>query len=75
MPRATNRIADHEALGQRASVVGTCRADGEQVCAAAHEHSRFAPHMPEQHLPIHEVFERKVGATRQRRSFAHAILL
>jgi hypothetical protein len=35
--------------------------------------------MLEQHLPIHEVFERntlaKVGTTRLRRSFAHAILL
>jgi 5,10-methylene-tetrahydrofolate dehydrogenase/methenyl tetrahydrofolate cyclohydrolase len=46
VPGTANRIADHQALGQRATVVGASGAGGEQLLALLHQHHRLTTGVP-----------------------------
>ncbi len=55
VPRAAHRVADQQALGQGAAVVGAVRRHREQLLALAHEQHGFAVHLALQHGPVGEI--------------------
>src|SRR5258708_7225075 len=51
VPRAAHGIADHEPLGERATVMRAGRADGEDLAAAPRQEHRLALPMAHHHPP------------------------
>src|SRR5690606_39533728 len=52
VPRAADRVTDHEALGERAAVVRARRADGEDAIAAPRQEHRLATGVAEERTSI-----------------------
>jgi hypothetical protein len=46
MPRTTDRIVDHDAIGQRPAVVRACCTDRQHVRAPPHEQDRLIADVP-----------------------------
>src|SRR5581483_11417578 len=77
MPWTAHRIADHQALAERAAVVRTGRADREVLIAATRHEHRLASDVASLHRAIREVrrrnSHRQVGS-RRFRLFSHDTL-
>ena len=58
VPRAADRVADHQALGQRPAVVRASRADGEEFFAPARQKHGVIPNMPGGHAALGNFAER-----------------
>ena len=61
VPGASDRIADHEPLGERAAVVGAHGTDGEHFVTDARQENRFAVRMPQEDAPHRKVTRRNAG--------------
>ncbi len=58
VPGTAHSVADQQALGQRAAVVGTCRGNRQQIATTPHEQDGFVSDMPDQHLAISQPIQR-----------------
>ena len=59
VPRAANRIPDHQPLVQRPAVMRAGSADREYLLAPSHQQDRLGPDMAEHHRAV-----RKLGESR-----------
>jgi hypothetical protein len=55
MPRASNRVADHQSFGERPVVVRARGADGKYFGASFREQNSFAIKVTKQHLAVHDI--------------------
>src|SRR5690348_15570293 len=79
MPRASYRVVDEEPLGERAAVMGTGRADREDLLAAACQQHRLLADMSEEQGAVDELRKRdprrEIRSARLRLSSAHRSIL
>jgi hypothetical protein len=66
MPRATDRLAHHDPLGERAAIVGAVGADGEDLLPPPHHEHRLAAAVPEELAAVRQLGEgdalRQIGS-------------
>ena len=79
MPRATNRVADQQPVGQRGAIVRANSTDREQFVTAPRKQHRFAVCVPKQHSAVGNFRERdaldEVRSTEFVLCFVHSIFL